>query len=447
MDGTLTGQLWYRVHRRRATGGTAPLPRPGVFGHNKACMHGLLQYLRPTRAAGRRRSSTALCREGWGYLVLVAAIFGLAVSRDVNLLFVLAGLLVGPLVFSWRLAVRTLDGLDVRRRVPHGICAGDLLVVNLDLSNPRRRTGSWTVVVQDQIQREGTTRPGEPLRPEVLFSYVPAGQSSTGVYRGRLPRRGRYRFGPLTLSTRFPFGLIRRTVVLEQPDALLVYPRPGRLTRRWVVRHREAFEGSQRREQRYGRMSGDFYGVRPWRQGDSRRWIHWRSSARHGTLVVRQFERFRSRDMAVLVDLWQPAEPAQPGLEHLENVELAVSFAATVVDDVCRRGSGDLWLGIAGRQRQWVTGPASGIVLQDAMETLALAEAASEDGLPELLDEALRQVGPGAEVVLVSTRPVDLRDGERFAAFQGNPAWRAMVGQIRLVNTAAEELADYFEAE
>ncbi|MEK6701220.1 MAG: Fe-S-binding domain-containing protein, partial [Planctomycetota bacterium] len=32
----------------------------------------------------------------------------------------------------------------------------------------------------------------------------------------------------------------------------------------------------------------------------------------------------------------------------LENVELAVSFAATVVDDVCRRGSGDLWLGIAG---------------------------------------------------------------------------------------------------
>lgn len=390
------------------------------------------------------RAKTVLSREGWRYLVLLAAILGLAMLRQINLVLVLAGMLVGPLAFSWWLAARTLRGLKVSRKMPGRVCAGDPLVAHLELRNPRRALGTWAVVVEDEMRREGAG-PDEPsAQPQAVFSYVPAGESCRAVCEGRLWRRGRYRLGPLSVSTRFPFGLIQHTVVHDLPDTVYVYPRLGRLTRPWRIRHREAFEGSQQREQRFGQLSGDFYGVREWQWGDSRRWIHWRSSARHGSLVVRQFECYRSRDVAVLVDLWQPD---RPGPEHRDNVELAVSFAATLIEDLCRNTSGNVWLGIGGQQILWTSGPASPIVRENALERLAIAEASSDDRLPELLRQAVEQIDPGVEIVLVSPRPVDVCDASRFPAIQRSPAWRAAASRMRQINTASEELADYFVAE
>jgi uncharacterized protein (DUF58 family) len=394
----------------------------------------------------RRRVGTSICGEGLYYLAFVALVFFVALVGEVNLLMVLAGMFVGPAWFGWRLVARTLRGLEVRRRMPRSICAGDLLLVDLELVNPRRRLGSWAVEVEERIRSEGSGAGTGVLRPSVYYPYVPAGQSRCRTYRGRLPQRGRYRFARAAVSTRFPFGFFRCTVLLGPEDTLVVYPRLGRLTPRWLARHRESFEGSHRRERRHGRTSGDFFGVRPWRSGDERRHIDWRSSARHGSLVVRQFERHRTRDVAILVNLWQPKRPSA---EHLANVELAVSFAATVVADTCRKGGGNLLVGTtAGRAPSggwsWVRGPASAALEHSAMENLAVAEASPEDRLADLLDRALGTIDPGTEVVLVTTQAVDLTDAERFAVLWRDPARRSLAGGIRVISTADEGLAEYF---
>jgi uncharacterized protein (DUF58 family) len=404
----------------------------------------LVRVARRARRLGRRRSGTRLCVDGWYYLLVLAFVLTAAMAREMNLMLVLVGMLLGPLLFSWRLVVATMGGLKVRRKMPSGICAGDLLVVNVQLTNTRQRLGSWAVAIQEQILAEAGPGRGTGGRPKVFFLYVPAGRSRDGVYRGRLPQRGRYRFGPMRVSTRFPFGLFERRITFDQTDTLTVFPRLGRLTHAWVTRHREAFEGSQRREQRSSRIPGEFYGVREWRSGDSRRWIHWRSSARHGTLVVRQFEQQRNREVAVLVDLWQPESPNS---EDLENVELAVSFAATVVADLCRKGSSHVLMGTTGARPECTGGPASLALLQGAMQRLAVAEASSEDRLPALIEHALARIEPGAEVVLISARANDLNDAARFPMLWSDPARRAMVRRIRTVHTATEELAEYFQAE
>jgi uncharacterized protein (DUF58 family) len=396
------------------------------------------------RSAAHAAVTTALCREGRYYLIAVAVAFTAAMLRQVNLLLMLVGMLAGPMVFNWRLVAATLRGLVVRRKMPRGVCAGDLLVVSLELENTRPRLGSWAVVVEDQICRQGASAGQEPLRPGLLFSYLPAGQVRSKVYRGRLVERGRYRVGPLQVSTRFPFGLIRRTIELGEQETLLVYPRLGRLTRAWNTRHHESFEGGHRRERRHSRVSGDFYGVREWRQGDSRRAIHWRSSARHDKLVARQYEQPRNRDVALLVDLWQSGNPTAA---EQENVELAVSFAATVVTDLCRKGGSDLLLGVTAASPVCLAGPASAALLQDALETLAVAAAAEEDRLPQLLDQTLQQVEAGADVVLVSTRDVDLSDRRRFASLWHDRAKRAFLRRIRVFNTGSAQLAEVFVAE
>ena len=125
---------------------------------------------------------------------------------------------------------------------------------------------------------------------------------------------------------------------------------------------RAAARGHRRRRPppRRSGPEGDFYGVREWRSGDGRRLVHWRSSARLGKLVVRQFERPRSRDLAVVLDLWQPETAA---VEHLENVERAVSFAATVLTDLCRQGGSSVYLALGDPGPECWGGPASPAVV------------------------------------------------------------------------------------
>jgi uncharacterized protein (DUF58 family) len=225
--------------------------------------------------------------------------------------------------------------------------------------------------------------------------------------------------------------------------SLTVLPKLGRLTQRWTTRRHESFTGTNRRERQPG-IEGDFYGVRPWQHGDSVRLIHWRTTARAGELVVRQFEQPRSRDLAILLDLWKPDQPKR---EHEENIELAVSFAATILNDACRKGANDVYLILADLQPRMTGGPASPVMLQDAMERLALAEAQHRDYTPQLFELLFSRISPGMEVVLLSTRPVDLADPARWGRIEADPAHRAVLRRTRVIDTSSPELGNYFQPE
>ena len=175
------------------------------------------------RAAGRGsaragvvimlRRPTTIHREGWYYLLITAIVFGGALFKEVNLLLILAGMLLGPVLLNWQAVGINLPDCSIDRKLPRGLSAGDWLSVGLHLSNARRRLGTWAVVVQEQIERvtaaAGNHHGDPPACPEVLFPYVPAGQSRKGGYRGRLLERGRYRFGPCSFPRGFPLGCFR----------------------------------------------------------------------------------------------------------------------------------------------------------------------------------------------------------------------------------------------
>lgn len=380
---------------------------------------------------------TTVCREAWYYLIVLAVVAGAAMFREINLLLVLAGMITGPLWLSWHAVGANLRGLRVSRRMPQGVSAGDLLVVHLELANSRRR-GSWAVVVEEQISRVG----GEPIRPRVYFPFVGAGRRAQQAYRGRLSARGQYQVGPLRLFTRFPFGLLKRTTSVGGSESLVVFPRLGRLTQAWAARHQEAFEGAPQRRQRFARVAGQFYGVRYWRNGDSRRWIHWRSSARHGQLVVRQYEQPHNEEIAVLVDLWRPKRSTET---DRDNVELAVSFAATVIADLCRRGNARVTLATTAASEEITEGPTSTALMHESMRRLAVAQADDEDRLPELLESVLDRITGGGEIILISTRPVDLDDTRRFERLGQDPARAAVLRRIRVVDVSGPALGRYFQ--
>ena len=385
-----------------------------------------------------------ICLEGLYYLVVLAFIIGGGMLRGINLLFVLAGMMIGPLIYNWRMVVVMLRRLQVRRILPEGVCAGDLLVVEFEATGTSKRFNSSAIVVSDRIRREGNPAGAVDHRCEVFFPVVEAGKTDVQSYQGRLMERGRYSFGPFYVSTRFPLGLVRRTMTVDQIDELIVFPRPGRLLPRWKHISQATLVGAGGGRSRQGLVEGDFYGLRDWRSGDSRRWIHWRTSARRNTLAVRQFEQPKSQDIVLLLDLWLPPTPTD---DQRDNIELVISFAATVVEQACRHGGSRFGIGIAGSDVSWKQGIGSRPLLTEVMEQLALAQGTPQDRLPELLTRAMCEIPRGTMTVIAGTRPVDTHDTERFADVWDDPSLRNALGQIRCIDVSAQELFEFFEVD
>lgn len=387
-----------------------------------------------------------VCREGWYYLVVMGFILGGAIMRQINLLMVLFGMMAGPLIFNAWCVSRMIRAAQVRRRLPEVVAAGDPLVVELEAECLKLRGGLWALVVEDRVVRVTSGELEAVLSPAVLFTHVPSGESRRSSYRGVLARRGRYRFGPLQVGTRFPLGLVARTAsqgesAEQECREMLVLPRVGTLTHRWSQTRDEAYQRSRAQRRKHGPLEGDFHNLRPWRQGDTRRWIHWRTTARQGQLMVRQFEQHLQRDVAVLVDLWRPERAEQ---DAQDSVELAVSFAATVASEMCRRGGCELIVGIAGKKPIFMGGPASQALGSEIMSALAVAESDTVDHLPQLLTKCGEKIPAGTLVVLVSTRSVDLADTDKYAAAWNDSRSRAIVARILEIDASSGELQHYF---
>jgi uncharacterized protein (DUF58 family) len=270
----------------------------------------------------------------------------------------------------------------------------------------------------------------------VFFPRVGIGESVDGAYGLRLSRRGRYLIGPLTVRSRFPLGLIEARVTVRQQAELLVCPRRGQLTRHWTQLIEADHIGSVRALRQNAPAEGDYYGLRHWQSGDSRRWIHWRTSAKLGTLAVRQFERQVHRAAAIVVDLWQPEQPSPRDLAH---VELAISFAATAVADLCGRGPSQVQLAVAGSEHVRRSGKASIAYQQELNEMLAVVSAAPDNHLLALLDDVLQHLAHDVSLILVTTRDLDV---DQLRGRLGNR--RSAGDMVRILHVHRPELQRYF---
>ena len=394
---------------------------------------------------------TAFSREGLYYLFVILVVMVGAILREVNPLLLFSVFLCVPLILAWRLGRRSLRGITIKRKLPHRIFAGEPFIVNLEVENSaavsrQRIISCWGLVVVDRIfPLSDPDSKKKPFEPAVYFEFIPQGEGRRKTYAGRLPQRGRYGIGPLNVSTRFPFGFFRnwfdsKTTESEKAE-ICVFPKLGKLAANWQTRQHEAVESLRRHRFRPSRVSGEFLGVRRWQQGDVRKWIHWRASAKHGEPVVRQFEQHQNRDCAVLLDLFQPTKPNE---SEWENFELAVSFTATLVSEISRRGGCSLFFASAGSKEKFLSGPVCLPLVENILERLATVEPTPQDDLPELLWETLQNTDPSADLVLVSPHSIDLVQASRFDDVRNDLRFRTLFQRLRCVDTSNPDLDRIF---
>lgn len=244
------------------------------------------RWLRPPRTLQPTRA-------GWLFFGLALGVGFAALNTGNNLLYLVFSFLLGFLVLSGVLSEGALRRIEVRRRLPREVFAETPVRVTLEVSNDQRRVPSYAIVVEDLA--------GADVHDALSFGRVfllrlAAGARQRRAYLLTTPARGVLRFAGYRVSTRFPFGLFAKSMLIEAPAETLVYPAIDRV-------HPAALENPGRsqgdaRSRAQGRGT-EAAGLRAFQLGDTARSVHWRASARRGELLVRDREREEKRELEV----------------------------------------------------------------------------------------------------------------------------------------------------
>ena len=363
---------------------------------------GVRQFLVAIRSsqpgAGRRtwnRNRMSITREGITYVTIMTVMFLGSIIGHTNMLMFVFAMMIGPWVLNGWIAFTMLRKMHAKRVLPRRAMAGEMVSVEIESVNRKWFLSSWLLDARDQV-----THARDRFQASALFVRVPAGETRRGHYFVRFSQRGEYSFGPLELTTHFPLGLVERGLLFNDFGKLIVHPRVGRMTSRWRGDLWNATELAEQRQMRAGLFDDEFQRIREYRVGDNPKAIHWRTTARRGELMVREFHQTRDRDLVLLVELWQPA---QPTAADLDRVELAISFAATVLHESLRESrEARLRMIVVGSQTSAWDHLSS---LEQALDQLALASASVTADVRPVIDSTMQRISNSSRVVVVSARP------------------------------------------
>ena len=342
--------------------------------------------LRRLRPSGRRVSVRPTAR-GWqailfGGLSLVAALL-VGTTQIYQLAYALAGLLLAAFV----LGLFFSRGLRYARRIPEGErpIVGCSSHVDLIVSNASRTRSPNLEVVDHLPERH-------------MFRGLPVGGFETRKIQGPVffAKRGLYELGPAEIRTIDPFGLLRFVRRFGTRTEVTVYPEVFELAG-FPLRGKKGDAGTLGS---FAQRGDEFSGLREYRRGDDRRHIHWKSVARTGELVVKEYAQESPQRHAVVLDL------RRPGIGATEaEVEDAISAAGSVLYHLVREGMSFRLL-CTDKGRGATAFGADEAAYWRAMDLLAVARADGDGEPGELLIEKLREGFTGEElgegVILVS---------------------------------------------
>ncbi len=244
--------------------------------------------------------------------------------------------LLGVLIVSRYLASAWTGHLSATRACEADTAQiGESVEVTVSVANLGRLSIPW-LLIEDSLPLEALRQhpPRLHVKGKTLFLTKLAAQSRRSfTYEVQFLSRGYYQFGPLLLETGDLFGLYRRYRVVTTPHYVLVYPRVIAL---------EGYDIASRRPIGEVRMSHRLFedptriaGVRPYQLGDPLNRIHWRATARTGSLHSKVYEPSCVAGATIVLDFHRSS---LTGRNPEYRAELAITAAASLANAVFQLG-------------------------------------------------------------------------------------------------------------
>ncbi len=260
----------------------------------------------------RRLSIRAFAVAGSGGLLFIAG-----ATAQAGWLFVLASGVLGLVAGS--LFVRQyLNAATVTRSVPGRTRIGDEVRVGLTVSNRSRKRLPIMRITDHFSAFERTAVASERIDP--------GGEAHIEDVRRAL-RRGEFESGPVVLRSGAPFGFMSTSRTIEVASPLVVTPTWVELTS-FPILEPSSFPSDVLHERARTGAGEEYLGVREYRPGDPRRSVHWRSTARAGRLVVREFEEEVASKVALVLGGGDQGSPPDSAFESLVSAAASIAIYA-----------------------------------------------------------------------------------------------------------------------
>lgn len=285
-------------------------------------------------------------------------------------------------------------GLTVERRLPAAAHQGDEVSVWLMARNETALPKLY-LSLGDQVPR-GI----ELVEPGPLPIHLAPRGMAEAEYRVRLKRRGVQQFETVLVYSTDLLGLWDQRIPLPLTSEILVYPRVVRLPSRLLVPELGGGSAPLETTQRKGEGSS-FFGIREYRQGDPLRHVHWRTTARRGSLAVTEWEAEESRNAVLAVETAAGTErPFGAGTTLDVAAGLAASMAKEILSAnnsvrVLAPGAGE-WRGDAVRGMEAMSG---------ILEILARMQGTAEVSVASELQRLSPHLEPGSVVCWLTAVP------------------------------------------
>jgi uncharacterized protein (DUF58 family) len=381
---------------------TAPVSRATARSVAVAVREGLTRLLRRSLdsshlyRAVRRIWSERLTTRG-RFLFVACLLIGLAgLDTRRSLAYQLFAAASGPFLVAWVVALRRPPRVRLEGEIPLRLTAGRRVsmaaVVTSASAGP-----SGPLVVSWPGATSGSS--GLHVVPEEAFVDVAPGRPARVGLDVTPSRRGRFVVPGLGVAGTDPLGLLATRCAVRQPlQSVLAYPRFFQLDALPLPVGRRYQPGGIPLASSLG-DSSEFVGTRDYRDGDPVRRIHWRSWARRGGPVVKEYQEEYFSRIALVLDTFLPRRPRAA---ERNRFEAAVSVLASVAGYFSRTEDVvDIFA--AGPDVYEVSTGRSLAYLENVLEVLACLEPCHDTPFARLephLDERLSRLTSVVAVVL-----------------------------------------------
>ncbi len=270
------------------------------------------------------------------------------------------------------------------------IAVGDQLSERFSIKNDSVLPALWVEITDD------SNIPG--YRPSVAFQVLGLSEHKWRQSAVCL-QRGRFTIGPWRLRSGDPFGLFELIVEYPQTEEMIIHP-PLDIDLNFTL-PTGLQQGDVTGRDRAFQVTNNIAGVRGYQPLDPLNWIHWPSTARTGSLAVREFDIEAAGDAWVLIDLeekWHTGD----GLESSE--EYAVMLASALSTRILAKNRA---VGLATYGERPIILPSQKGAPQHwrILSTLAEISADGATGWKNSLDDVRQVISRGSSLILLTPNP------------------------------------------